>query len=208
MIPVVPALEALGYEVRVRGDQLHLRWLGEGQPPRALVVPLLLELTRRKNEVLAALAAHHHIDIDVGLDKPGSGGMPDTDTPDARLPSFQPARPLETLGRAPGDVVLELAQDQVVESFLAQKSDEWKQEHLIVRFDRKLKSYCVALTAPALDALRTYVATGAAFETAAAREHYVTFLQWRINHGVGPFQPKPFQAANVPEILPGQLPLF
>jgi hypothetical protein len=55
MIAAIIALQQLGYEVQVDGDQLHLRWRGEGDPPRERVVPLLAEVQRRKAEVLAYL---------------------------------------------------------------------------------------------------------------------------------------------------------
>jgi hypothetical protein len=55
MIAAVIALQQLGYEAQVDGDQLRLRWRGEGNPPRDQVVPLLHEVKRRKVEVLAAL---------------------------------------------------------------------------------------------------------------------------------------------------------
>jgi hypothetical protein len=55
MIAAIIALQQLGYEVQVDGDQLHLRWRGEGDPPRDQAVPLLHEVKRRKVEVLAAL---------------------------------------------------------------------------------------------------------------------------------------------------------
>jgi hypothetical protein len=54
MIPVLEALQELGYEVQVNGDHVRLRWRGDGQPPRERVVPLLEEVKRRKAEVLAA----------------------------------------------------------------------------------------------------------------------------------------------------------
>ena len=206
MIPVVPALHALGYEIHGRGDQLHLRWLGEGEPSRALVVPLLLELKRRKAEVLAALIKTHP--IEAGPEQPGSRPGPAADNPDAGVPSVQRTRPIEASGRTRGDVTLELPRDLVVEHFLAQQPDEWKRDHLALRFDRGLKAYVVGFTAPALYVLREFVATSATFETAAARDHYAAFLQWRMDQGVAQLTFKPFQTPNVPEVLPGQLSLF
>jgi hypothetical protein len=55
MIAAIIALQQLGYEVQADGDQLRLRWRGEGKPPRDQVVPLLNEVKRRKVEILAAL---------------------------------------------------------------------------------------------------------------------------------------------------------
>jgi hypothetical protein len=55
MIAAVIALQQLGYQVQVDGDQLRLRWKGEGAPPRDQVVPFLHKVKRRKVEILAAL---------------------------------------------------------------------------------------------------------------------------------------------------------
>jgi hypothetical protein len=55
VIATLVELRRLGYEVQVGGDQVRLRWRGEGRPPRDQVLPLLEEVKRRKAEVLAAL---------------------------------------------------------------------------------------------------------------------------------------------------------
>jgi hypothetical protein len=55
VIAALVELQRLGYEIQVDGDQVSLRWRGDGEPPRERVVPLVEEVKRRKAEVLATL---------------------------------------------------------------------------------------------------------------------------------------------------------
>jgi hypothetical protein len=110
-------------------------------------------------------------------------------------------------GSMGGDVRLELPLDRVVQQFIVQQIEEWRRAHLVCRYDGH-HGYVVAFTAPALDTLVQYVATQAVFGSEAERNHYASDLQWRVNHGVAQVSFKPFQATNVPDVLPGQLSLF
>jgi len=59
----------------------------------------------------------------------------------------------------------------------------------------------------AVEALHTsvrYVVPQAAFGSEAKRDYNAARLQWCIDHGVSHISGKPFQTANVPEVLPGQ----
>lgn len=50
-------LEEIGYQAVLDGDNIRLTWRGVGKPDPAIVLPLLEELKRRKEEVRALLAA-------------------------------------------------------------------------------------------------------------------------------------------------------
>jgi hypothetical protein len=110
-------------------------------------------------------------------------------------------------GSMGGDVRLELPLDRVVQQFIEQQTEEWKRAHLVCRYDRH-HGYIVGFTAPALDTLVQYMATQDVFGSEAERNHYASDLRWRVNHGVAQVPFKPFQATNVPDVLPGQLRLF
>jgi hypothetical protein len=124
-------------------------------------------------------------------------------------PTRAAARPesVRAPGSMGGDVRLELPLDRVVQQFMEQQLEAWKQAHLVCRYDRH-HGYVVGFTAPALDTLVQYVATQAVFGSEAERNHYASDLRWRVHHGVAHVPFKPFQATNVPDVLPGQLSLF
>lgn len=48
-------IEALGYNVNIEGDQIRLRWNGQGNPDPQLVVPLLKEIRAHKIQALQYL---------------------------------------------------------------------------------------------------------------------------------------------------------
>jgi hypothetical protein len=106
------------------------------------------------------------------------------------------------------DLTVELVEDRVVQQFLEAQPEAWKRDHIIIRYDRQVKTYLAGFTAPALEALFRHVATSPVFGSEAERHHYSSGLRWRANHGVTQVSFKPFQALNVPEVLPGQLRLF
>jgi hypothetical protein len=78
---------------------------------------------------------------------------------------------------------LELPFDRVVEQFIEQQTEVWKQAHLVCRYDQQ-RGYVVGFTAAALDTLVEYVATCTVFGSASERDHYAATLKWVVDHHV------------------------
>jgi hypothetical protein len=90
-----------------------------------------------------------------------------------------------THGSVGSEVSVELPFDRVVQQFLEQQSEEWKQTHLVCRYDRQ-HGYVVGFTAEALDTVLQYVATSAVFGSEAERDHYAATLRWVVDHHASP----------------------
>jgi hypothetical protein len=100
MIAAIIALQQLGYEVQVDGDQLRLRWRGDSKPPRERVVPLLEEVRRHKLEVLAALTTTAMTD---GIPAASTSTMPASSVRTAVAHPVGPSSPkVQPAGCAPG----------------------------------------------------------------------------------------------------------
>jgi hypothetical protein len=53
---ILSKLHLLGYQLKVAGEQVRVRWRGECPPPQAIVFPLFAEAQRRQADILAAFA--------------------------------------------------------------------------------------------------------------------------------------------------------
>jgi hypothetical protein len=216
-------LLAAGCQLIPEGEQLRVR-----DPQKALTDELRALIRQYKPAILDLLRQGQSVTTTAG-GRPGktwrppaqpnalamthtsSGRRPPAPSRDTgQPPQAHASEPAEKLRAEPqaGDATLELPHDRVVQQFLERQPEVWKRDHIVIRFDRQVKAYLVRFAAPALDALCHYVATCAAFGSAAERDHYAATLTWLVDHGVTRLAHTPYRPGDAPEVLPDQLLLF
>jgi hypothetical protein len=96
----------------------------------------------------------------------------------------------------------------VIHAFLDDHGEWRSSPDVSYRFDRRHRDYVWSFRLSALSALCVYIVASGPGKSVAERQHGAADIQWRAKHAVSPPVSAPTVRMQVPDVLPGQMPLF